>query len=106
VKYHIPCLHTTPDGLDLREQVPDYYPLTRLQVIDLLMKAHEHPEDASSIQVRLGQGVRGVKCPHDIDGPIARVSTAVDRIFVEEHMRKRNPKAVELLCSLLCPEEQ
>lgn len=85
--YHIQCDYPHEDG------IPDYYPLTVSEVIDLLTTAREiwsnhesRPNDAvqeaSSIQKRLGQGIPGMVCPHEIDGPVADRHAALDQAYI------------------------
>jgi hypothetical protein len=58
---------------------------------------------ANSIHCRLGQAIPGTMCPREIRGPSSKVSTQVDRLFVDychgEH--EFGPKLVDQFCQLL-----
>ena len=85
-KYSIPCpLHETGQVKDSSTVVADYHPLTRTE-FDLLIEQTVQEKDVStiaSIQVRLGQAIRGSVCPHEIDGPVAEKHAALDKAFVD-----------------------
>jgi hypothetical protein len=87
-QYHIPCNHQHTGD------VADHYPLTTQEVIDLLETARatkdhiyfnpmEGTRTIASIQVRLAQGIPGLTCPRQIDGPVAEKMNALDHAYVE-----------------------
>jgi hypothetical protein len=88
-QYHIPCNHQHSDD------VADHYPLTTQEVIDMLETARAtkdhidfNPREATqtiaSIQVRLAQGIPGLTCPRQIDGPVAeKKMNALDNAYVD-----------------------
>ncbi len=66
-------------------------PLTREEIADLLYMAREAVKQsdrkiagqtASSIQCRLIQGIVGIRCPHEIDGPVAQRQNTLDRLYM------------------------
>lgn len=79
MKYHIECQHGT-----LEKPIPDYYPLSKRDVKHLLTIASESRDgqEIASIQVRLGQGIPGMQCPREIDGPVAEKLNQLDKYFV------------------------
>lgn len=93
----IPCPH---EGKDFPPgeypQLPDHHPLDRAEVEALLIEAACSARDFSNgwqqlakVQVRLGQGIPGAVCPHDIEGLTPRVHRRLDRLFVRFCKRSR-----------------
>lgn len=75
-QYKIPCKHETGEVRDTEIQVNDHHPLLSiaLQCTDFQVVA--------SIQCRLGQGIPGMVCPQDTEGPVARANALMDEAFV------------------------
>lgn len=83
MKYHIECQHGTLD-----EPISDYHPLSKADVKRLLSIASQScdGQEIASIQVRLGQGIPGMQCPREIDGPVAEKLNQLDEYYVK-HFR-------------------
>lgn len=71
--------------------VNDHYSLTTGEISDLLYAARDakHHVDAqicsqnvASVQIRLGQGIAGMGCPRQIDGPVSDRQNALDSFYV------------------------
>jgi hypothetical protein len=89
MKYHIPCLHETGEVREAR--VDDYYPLDCQQISQLLIAASKSDcaSEVSSIQVRLNQGIKGIKCPRELDGQAAKRELEMDELYVETYQSNR-----------------
>lgn len=85
MKHSIPCLHETDQVKDSSTVVADYHPLTRTEFNRLieLVSQEKGALTLASIQVRLGQAIRGSVCPHEIDGPVAEKHATLDQAFVD-----------------------
>lgn len=82
MKYSIPCKHDTGEVREAR--VDGYYPLTREEIAELLTAASKStdPIEGASIQVRLVQGIKGMKYPRQIDGPVAERENEMSELYV------------------------
>lgn len=81
MRYSVPCAHERGGGLF--GTVSDYHPLTFDELVELLAIAIvADVQTFSSIQVRLGQAIPGMICPHPIDGEVAKRSVVLDSLFV------------------------
>ena len=99
-RYHIECTH------EHDEQIPDYYPLTKEEIAELLSTAYQahilkDSFTTSSIQVRLDQGIRGIMCPREIDGPVAKRESQLDSLFVKNVHRGADPELVQQFYQLM-----
>lgn len=98
----VPCVHdTTGSSYDI--QYFDYHPLSTLEIIELLEESL-WSENPSSQQVRLCQGIRGYKCPREIDGDVVKKEILVSNIFLDGLDRKfwtrqERQRLFEILCS-------
>src|SRR4051812_31111443 len=100
----VPCLHEVNPSLPPDYTVADHHPLTREEVIDLLRMAKDSPNPlASEIQCRLVQAVPGQVCPHQIDGPVARRTVQLHKLYVEHFRRGADPCLVDTIMELLSP---
>jgi len=62
----------------------DYHPLTKDQIKKLLLEASfADMARASQIQVRLSQGIPGIRNPRAIDGPARDKECKINALFVE-----------------------
>jgi hypothetical protein len=65
--------------------VPDYYPLSRDDLLYLLRRAQalRHPQGRASIQVRLHQGIVGQTCPRPWEPthPVSRAMRSIDTLY-------------------------
>ena len=77
-----PCLHEK-DHVPTDQVVPDYHPLSYREMSDLVRLAFNDRSQANAVQVRLGQAIEGMVCPHEIDGPVAEKSVRLDSTFVD-----------------------
>lgn len=105
IRVSIPCRHET-DNIPKEQSVSDYHPLTKQQVFYLLSLAALNPHSPrflSSIQVRLGQSIKGSQCPCEITGPISRRHTYLDRVFVAaiQDGTIESRDVYELICKII-----
>ncbi len=77
-----PCLHET-HGVPTSCTVADYHPLTFTEMRDYILLAFNDNSKAAAVQVRLNQGIKGIVCPHEIEGPVAKKSAELDQVFVD-----------------------
>ena len=81
----VPCPHEA--GLvSTSKEVPDYYPLSYDEMRGLIKLAFNQEATTqlkTQVQVRLGQAVENMVCPHPIDGPVAQKLANLDRTFVD-----------------------
>ena len=86
VIYHIRC-----DGGHMPGKISDHHPLTLADVRFLLQRGAEaydnrgkfHPSDTSSVQVRLNQGIPGIVCPREIEGPVHDKEKVLNSTYVD-----------------------
>ncbi|MEI8339771.1 MAG: hypothetical protein WCF94_03860 [bacterium] len=80
--YPIPCLHEAGKETNWHKTVPDYYPLSKGEIAQLLDEAKtvKHLETAQ-ILCRLHQGVIGKECPDQAHGPIAEKMERIANIY-------------------------
>lgn len=103
----IPCAHETK-GVPTSTVLPDYHPLTRDEVVELLVLAEKAEVLVfSQIQCRLAQAIPGAECPHAIDGPVSKKSVKLDRIFVNARRRGNltDPRTADMLFALMVKED-
>jgi hypothetical protein len=105
VRLHLPCLHEVGQA-PADQEVPDYHPLVWEEVVYLLTVAAEASavgdyQTASSVQVRLCQGIPGYTCPRQVEGPVLEMENAISALFVENYGRGPDPEFVDQLCRLL-----
>jgi hypothetical protein len=82
VRTSIPCQHETGQVTDPHQTVPDYHPLTRDEIWQLLtLAAATSISLRGKIQVRLYQGITGMTCPRPIEGSVAKRQSAVDVLY-------------------------
>lgn len=77
-----PCLHET-HGVPTENTVADYHPLTFTEMRDYILLAFNDNSKAAAVQVRLNQGIKGMVCPHEIEGPVAAKGVALDQVFID-----------------------
>ncbi len=88
VQLSMPCLHEIGKETDHARKVPDYHPLTDLEIQELLDMAAGCTDDAyilSRILKRLTQGVPGVTCPRELFGPVGDRVMRVRKLFIKNH---------------------
>ncbi len=104
VRVVIPCWHEA-EGVDTEIGVPDYYPLTKAEIKELLDMAASSSRtvNLSQIQGRLNQGIRGMSCPRtsDPDDRVYSNSVAMDQLFLDRCHEGGTPEMVDLFDKLL-----
>lgn len=85
------CKHGTGEDPDHSKLVPDYHPLSREEISQLLeMAKNLNPvkewDKLAQIRVRLGQGIMGMTCPRPMDDrQVARNLFRMEKLFVKRH---------------------
>lgn len=71
----------------MSDTVPDYRPLTKSDIADLLVQAQQisqsYTQGIATIQCRLSQGIVGMECPNPDEGPVAERQNQLDRLFLD-----------------------
>lgn len=83
---------------------PEYMPLTRLQLIELLTQACEMPGDSTSlslIQCRLVRAIPGITKPHPIEGPVADRKYRLEQLFNDRYTGGASSGLVEEISDIL-----
>jgi hypothetical protein len=84
MNYSIPCRHET-EGVPVDQQIPDYHPLTKVQIKDLLMTAINSTDwkVKNSIHCRLSQAIVGTMCPSNIDERSCKLDSTVTKLYLD-----------------------
>lgn len=77
---HFPCRHDE-DVLDGEIIVPDYHPLSKRQIRNLLRHARQNPQERNSILLRFWQGMIGAVCPYPVSGERFEKQQAIRRLY-------------------------
>lgn len=86
----------------LAESVPDYCPLTRIDIIALLEKARRDWCGSShAVLVRLHRGIPGMVRPPPVRGPLARKCSDILALLVGHYREGPTPTMVERYSQLL-----
>lgn len=83
--FEIPCPHDTDPSISSDVMLPNYHPLSREDIVNLLNFAKDHGGDGgalSKVMVRLSQGIPGMTYPHSIDDDVSEKSARLDQVFV------------------------
>lgn len=89
---HISCGHEK-EGLDGEIIIPDYHPLSKRQIRNLLCHARQTGDFLvrNSIQIRLCQGIKGYVCPRPMTGEITEKELAVSKLYLDnKHTGPKN----------------
>lgn len=99
----IRCPHNKDAKLLTTTTVPDFHPLTRKQLVELLETAiTANAVDKSKIQVRLNQAIPGMVCPRPIKGKINDILCKLDSfICAIEEEKLTHPVVVEKIWNLI-----
>lgn len=86
--------------------IPDYYPLTKQEIAELLQQAQEAwqcKDDRTlfSIQRRLEQGIIGQQCPMPDEGPVDKATSDLDELFVSRKGHWTDFGLVEALYAIM-----
>ncbi|MDQ1283717.1 MAG: hypothetical protein QG620_65 [Patescibacteria group bacterium] len=104
--FEIPCPHEAYGDIPLDKDLPDYHPLTRSEIADLLNFARDHENDGiavSKAQVRLIQGIPGMTCPRAIDNNVAEREARLSEIFVNRYRLGGTDDLVDAIEMLMSP---
>lgn len=104
------CKHER-ENISTGRTVSDYQPLSKDEIASLLLTASTADHRlANQIQIRLTQGIRGILCPRQIDGEVARRSAELESLYVEtlENEPSELPKSsmVERFYKLMEPGQE
>ena len=98
----IPCPHESGDVEDYSRQAPDYHPLNKEEIADLLNEAKTAKGILySQIQIRLCQGIPGYVCPRIIDGPVADKESQINALYIEKSREGASPETVEQFYAIM-----
>jgi len=99
---HLPCPHES-QGIDHETLVPNYHPLSRREIRNLLQNAHQTGDFAvrHSIQIRLSQGIQGYTCPLPSDNPIADKEAAIADLLLASYKQAPTSSLVKAMYNIM-----
>jgi hypothetical protein len=92
----IPCPHMDQKFHSTLELLPNFHPLTKEEIRELLEEA-KGKEGQIIIQIfqRLVQGIKGMTCPQPLEGPLSEKVEKLSSIYLQSYKGGADEKKVE-----------